>query len=611
MAWCGTTVHQSDVGGPVAGSIAVGAQSIFDEPIPLPPVKIVEGGRTRRDVEREYLIRSRTPDLNALDLLGQIAANRLQTQRILELCQRYGTDSVVGTFDWLTDSTERRLRERLRELPDGRWRHVGFVEHDGVDDLIYPVRLTMTKADDHLELDFSASCEQAPGLINCPVGLTRAFVLATVMPLLGYDGMPWVPAAFERVISLRTRPGTVTHAQWPAGVSLGGTSTGHEVRTCINACLARLLGASGRHGHKVMASCMSSAPGQTIGGRRADGVSFTSMLLDAQLGGGGARAFADGTDTSGLMHSPGGACANIEVNESNFPILYLWRAERADSGGPGRYRGGIGGHHAFTPHEADGPIELTVWAHGVEQPTAAGVQGGEPGTPNGFLLLHDGVSSMAANGACREPGADSMRAEVPEAKSRALLQEGDVLLSWCGGGGGLGDPLDRDPELVADDVINGHPVSPASAVADYGVILVSTSGSWVVDRQLTHEERRRRRIQRLGGREPLEPNAGPVVGRRIDHHLVYDRDSRDGALLCGHCGLELGPSDENVKRHLVQEEVPSGYRWSLVTRHPGSARFVVRRFYCPHCATQLDVEVNMRDAPLLYSTEVLTSQAGP
>ncbi len=467
IAWCGSTVHESDVGGPVPGSIAVGARSIFDEAIPMAPVRIVEGGTTRRDLERAWLIRSRTPELNALDLLGQIAANRLVTDRVLQLCRRYGTGTVLATLDWLLDSTESRLRERLSELPDGRWRHVGFIEHDGLDDKVYAVRLTMTKTGNHLDLDFTQSSDQAPGLINSTRGNCRSFALASLMPLLGYDGVPWVPSAFERVVTLRTREGTVTHAKWPAGVSLGGTSTGHEVRTCLTACIARMLAASPAHLHKVMAGCMSSAPGQTISGTAPGGLPFTSMLLDAMAGGGGGRGFADGADTYGLLHSPGGACANIEVNEHHFPIRYLWRAERPDSGGPGQFRGGVGACHAFVPHDSQGPIQCTVWGHGIEQPAATGVLGGEPGAAHGFLLLHDADRATPAK-AGTDPGRLGGVHEVPPPKARTVVHGSDIMMSWCSGGGGIGDPFDRNPARVLEDVENGL-VSEEGALRDYGV----------------------------------------------------------------------------------------------------------------------------------------------
>ena len=367
------------------------------------------------------------------------------------------------------------------------------------------------------------------------------------------------------------------------------------------------LAASGAHRHQVMASCMSSAPGQTIGGIRSDGAPFTSMLLDAQLGGGGARVFADGTDTSGLMHSPGGACANIEVNELNFPIRYLWRAERTDSGGPGQHRGGVGGCHAFVPHEARGPIELTLWAHGVEQPTGAGVLGGEPGSDNGFVLLRGGALTLSASLACTEPTDLSGVLEVPPAKVRTTMDGDDALLSWCGGGGGLGDPLNRDPNGVLIDVQAGL-VSPRGAQRDYGVAIDNVDDVWRVDAEATAQLRHQRRVERLGGREPAPALAKGYTGagRDLDEQLMVGAFDVSGPVIfCRACGRALGPAEDNVKSHLVVEELPSGYRWPLADQHQGSARFVVRRFYCPGCASQLDVEVNLRDAPYIHSTEAI------
>ncbi len=112
IAWSGCTVHEADVGGPGGGGINYGARSIFEEPTPIPPLKIVERGTIRTDIERDYLLRSRTPDLNGLDLLGQIAANRGSTERVLELADRYGADTLVAAMNHLLDSTEASLNSR-------------------------------------------------------------------------------------------------------------------------------------------------------------------------------------------------------------------------------------------------------------------------------------------------------------------------------------------------------------------------------------------------------------------------------------------------------------------------------------------------------------------
>jgi N-methylhydantoinase B len=326
----------------------------------------------------------------------------------------------------------------------------------------------------------------------------------------------------------------------------------------------------------ILASSMSSAPGQTIAGQRHDGSTYASMLLDAQLGGGGARIGADGPDTFGLLHSPGGACANVEVNEANFPIRYLWRAERVDSGGPGTHRGGVGGCHALTPHRSTGPIEMTVWAHGIEQPAATGLFGGEAATPNAFLVLRNAAGAVGPGMAHLDPSVLPGPAEVPEPKERLTVGPGDVVLSLCSGGGGIGDPLDRPADVVMADVREGL-VSPQGAARDYGVAVVADGDcpdGWRVDEGATVELRQRRRQQRrVGG----EPGPGPVLGM-----------AGTWSAACPRCGTAL-----EGRGTLVAERLPASYRWAPAAELAGTGRFSVERVACAACLTQLDSVVRL------------------
>ncbi|GLY70508.1 hydantoinase B/oxoprolinase family protein [Amycolatopsis taiwanensis] len=595
IAWSGSVVHQPDVGGPTAGSINVAARSIFEEPIPMPPVRIVEGGVIRRDIEREYLIRSRTPDLNALDLLGQVAANRLQAERVLELCARYGTDTLVNTLQRLVTATETQFRQRLASLPDGRFRHTAFMEHDGRENTVFAIRLTMTKRGEKLTLDFTESSDQAESGVNATLATTQNFAMAAVMALLGY-GMPWVPAGFAAAVDLRTREGSVVHARWPAAVAMSVNAAGQEVRTCVNACIARLLDAAGEpdgaFGDRVLASCMSSAPAQTIAGRTEQGRPFGTMLLDGLLGGGGARGFADGADVSGILTSPGAACANIEVIEQRYPLRYLWRRERPDSGGPGRYRGGVSAEHGYLPHRAGGRFDTTVFSHGVEQPTSTGVAAGEPGAPTGMMLVPG------------EPDVDTPAEDVAAggtalpAKASVAIEPRQTYLSWCAGGGGVGDPLDRPADEVLADVRAGL-VSRDGAERDYGVVIADSA----VDPVATDTLRRDRRRTRLGGRDPLPPADVARSGRR---RLSSALDVVAGSVQCRRCDTEIGPATDNVRQHLVTAELPVTKRWPETARHEGARRFVFRRYFCPGCAAQVDTEIALRGEPIVHATELWT-----
>src|SRR6266851_5356012 len=389
VAWCGSSVHQFDVGGPAAGGMTFDAGSIFDEPTPLPPIRIVAGDRVQRDVERDFLRRSRTPRLNELDLRGQIAANRATSAAIQALCARYGADALVEVMAGLVTATEQQLRARLRELPDGRWRHVSYLERgapqpDASD--IYAVRLTMTKRGESLELDFSDSSPQAPGAINAAYPALVNFTVAALLIYLCGD-LPWVPGAIQRVCRIRGQEGTIAHARWPAGVAMSTSSSCQAIRVCVNVCLGRMLEGSPVLSAHAMASCCSSGGGGGVfAGITAAGEAFAAMTLDELTGGGGATGSHDGIGSSGTTTSPGAACADVEVNESYLPLLYLRRAEVADSGGPGRLRGGLGGLNIIRPHAAGGPVTVLSFAQGLQHPAASGLAGGEPGRQSIYLV---------------------------------------------------------------------------------------------------------------------------------------------------------------------------------------------------------------------------------
>jgi len=583
--WCGSVVHQPDVGGPLAGSVTTGAHSIYQEAIPLTPVRMVEAGRIRKDLEREYLVRSRLPELNALDLRGQIAANRLQATRLVELCARYGRARVLGAVDNLVDSTERRFRARLRELPDGRWRSLSLVEHDGVQDAVYRVALTMNKRGDELTLDFTDSSDQAPALINCSTGTLYGYALAALLTLLAYD-LPWSPAALLRATTIRTRTGSVVDARWPAGVSMGNTAVGHAIRTVVNICAVNMLDGAEAYDELVMASCMGSFAGQNISGVRDDGSRFGTMLLDSLAGGGGARAFADGVDTAGVINSPKAAIGNVEVNEHNYPLLYLWRRQTADSGGPGRYRGGLGEDHAYVLHGAR-TMESTQFAHGVEQPTALGVAGGDPGSLHGFAVVRGGRNLTA-----RRPDELRGAVDVLPPKGTVQLTADDVFVHYCAGGGGLGDPLERPAGEVAHDVAGGL-VTAGAALRDYFVI-VGDDGT--VDLDATAAVRTAERARRVGP-TPDDPAATAPTGRRLSRHARLAGD----VCSCAHCGRTWGRLGAELKRGLLVDEVAVGDRWPQAVPVIGAERFVIRRFHCPGCATQVDTEVNLAGAPFVSS----------
>jgi N-methylhydantoinase B len=603
VAWCGSTVHHYDVGGPAAGGLTLDAGSIFDEPVPLPPVKIVERDRVRRDIERDFLRRSRTPRLNELDLRGQVAANRTSAAAIRALCAKYGVDAVLEVMNRLVDATEAGLRQRLRSLPDGRWRHVSYLEHGspGASDR-YAVRLEMTKRGDSVELDFTGSDDQAPGAINATYPALLNFTVAALLIYL-CPGLPWVPGAIGRVATIRTREGSVVHARWPAGVAMSISAACQAIRVAVNLCLARMMDGSDELSEHAMASCMSSGGGGAVfAGLREDGEQFAAMTLDEITGGGGASGGLDGVGTSGLTTSPGAAVANVEVNESYLPLRYLLRAELPDSGGPGMFRGGVGGVIVISPHGAPGPVTLTSFGQGLQHPNAAGLSGGEPGRQSVFAVLDADDARLVAEGQRQLDGA------LPLPARGTAMTEGRALLSATQGGGGFGDPISRDPFHVASDVTDGV-VSEDRARLSYGVVL-DAAGS--ADLPATAGLRHSIRVGRLCGGEPAPVlSRRPAGARRFSHALDLVPGAAGDAerICCRRCGAALAAVGDDYYAALLLAEVPVIEAAPWGAAYPGSERFVIRHLYCPACAGQIDVQIAARDDAILRAAEPL-GQAG-
>ncbi|HEX7095642.1 MAG TPA: hydantoinase B/oxoprolinase family protein, partial [Acidimicrobiales bacterium] len=553
-------------------------------------------GVLRRDLEREYLVRSRSPELNRLDLAGQIAANRATTDELLRLCARYGTDTVVAVLDRMLQAAEDEFRERLRSLPDGRWRHTAYVEYrpkglgPGEPEQVYAIRLTCEKHDDRLVLDFSESDPQAPGAINTTQPALVNFAMAgTLLYLCG--GLSWVPGGVWPALEIRSRPGTIVHATWPAGVAMSTAATAQAIRICINACAARMFDASDELDEHVMASCQAAGGGGGIvSGIDGDGRPFATMTLDELTGGGGGRSHADGADSSGYTTSPGAACANVEVNESYLPLLYLRRQELADSGGPGKHRGGVGSLHVLRPHGTSEPVRVLSFGQGLLHPAAVGVVGGEPGCTSGFALLREGGAPP------RSP------IDVPMPTAAMTFGAGEVWFTVTQGGGGYGDPLLRNEDAVAADVAEGL-VSTRGASDDYGVVVeVDEDGAVSVDHDATAARRRELRTARLGAppsRDLLPPDT-PRPGTRISSNLR----AVDGSVVCAACACVITTGEQDLYGALHLVEHPIERRAVHGLRYPGSDRFVLRHFCCPHCATQIDVQIGRRDEPYDRAIEV-------
>jgi N-methylhydantoinase B len=484
VGWTGSTVHQIDLGGPVEGQVQIGATSIWGEQPLFPPIKIVDQGVLRLDVEDGYLRRTRLPHLVGLDLRAMIAGCNVGVARVRDLVDRYGLETVQAVIEGINGATEARFRARLRELPDGTWSHRGYIEYDD----IYPVVVEMTKRDDSLTFDYTRSADQAGAVINCTRPACVGATIAAILPYLCFD-MSWSPAGLQRAVDVRTREGSVVHAAWPAGVSKATTTGSFMATISAGVCLSKLLAASEQYLGQFMSTWMGGLYVEDMFGVDQRGEYFGAAILDAMAGGSGARSYADGLDAGGFLDSPSAIIANIEDIEYSYPLLYLSRHIQADTGGSGKYRGGNTVSMTYVVHGVDLLPTKIMHAIGTYQPGSIGVAGGYPSNTNQFTIKRaTNVRALLAAGALPTDidDVDGNLEIFEDSISRTSQGPDDVYRYIAMGGGGYLDPIERDPERVIADLVNGV-VTTEHASDFYGVVVDAT------DLRLDDESTRLRR----------------------------------------------------------------------------------------------------------------------
>ena len=458
--------HHDDIGGMVPGSMPSDATSAYQEGLMVPPVKLYDAGVPNDGVLRIVARNSRMPESLAGDIDAEVAATRMGARRLEELFGRYGRAAVEACFDTiLAGTTETFRREVLAKIPDGTYEWEDYAEHDGVDPpRLHRQRITLTKRDSKLEIDFAGTGPQARGPINHAGDYADGnFLKKWLAPILrNLADSPERMAELDvnegvvELIDMRfPEPGTLLTPVFPAPTN---------ARTFV---ILRMLG--------VFAGALAQAVGGRmpadqetirytgITGRDADGEWY--LYREILGGGSGGRYYADGSDTIHIV--PDSKNLPAEFVESRYPVRVEQLGLRIDSGGPGEFRGGLGYRKDIRVLEdasfmsvADRSI-LACW----------GVKGGKAGLPFRVTIDPGGPRERVLPGLCdAEP-----------------VAAGEVVRIETTGGGGWGDPLDRDPDRVALDVRQGK-VSRAAAEREYGVVL----GDADATRRLRDEMRARR-----------------------------------------------------------------------------------------------------------------------
>lgn len=516
VAWAGVMAHETDIGGMDFASWSPKAKEIWQEGLRIPAVKLVSRGELREDVLDMILQATRLPAQVGLDIRAFIATLNVAGERLTELCRRYGKSVVQTSMAAMVDDSEASIRRRLLELPDGTVHTRDFLEHDGHSNTLYTVDLVLTKRGDSLSFDFSGSSEQAMGFVNCSRAGLVGGVAGALIPTLGF-GIPWNDGLL-RPAEIVAPDGLICTAMPPAPVGSATVETVWVVSNVVSAALNRLLAATPAYAHRAQAVNSGTMATFNLSGRNQFGEKFGLHLMDPLAGGFGAFSSHDGQDAAGPINTPCPSIADVEVNEQGTPLVYLYRRLAKDTGGAGRRRGGLGAEVALSI--AVDEAEALVMTHGAEVPNSAGLGGGLPGGLIRQSLargLLDGSNESLISRSLEAPASVVPSFENLGSKPGAFpLTNTDVFAVTWQGGGGLGDPLDRDADDLIED-IRRDVVSHEAAHDTYGVVLTTGDAGKITgwDEQATRSRRRELRAARLG----VDPHSLPESLADLDPSL--------------------------------------------------------------------------------------------
>jgi N-methylhydantoinase B/oxoprolinase/acetone carboxylase alpha subunit len=431
-----TTAHHGDVGGRLPGSSACDNTEIFQEGIRLPWLRLYDEGRPVDTVFEVIRANVRIPRMTLGDLAAQVAATTVAERALQSLAARHGTDGLAALMTALVEYTERLVRQEIAAWPDGTASFTDYLDSDGIERMDVPITATVTIEGDELTADLTDCAPMVRGSLNSTRSFIQACVYQAVRCALTVE-IPNTSGAF-RPIHVLTKPGTIAEVVMPGASSMRGV-TGFRVLDAVNGALAQLVpervGAAGEGGNTL-----------AIFGADRPGGEGRYIFYELVVGTWGGTPEDDGND--GLTN-PASLAANIpvEVAESEFPIRIERYGLVPDSGGAGKHRGGLAVERVWRCLTPD--TSLIVRSDRAAH-APYGLLGGAPGAVSSNVLQSQ----------------DGSETVLPSMFS-TTIGEGDLYVHRTAGGGGWGDPRERDPEAVRDDVLDGK-VTPKAAEELYG-----------------------------------------------------------------------------------------------------------------------------------------------
>lgn len=474
IAFSQSNGHWSDLGGSVPGSFDVAATDMFREGVRITPVRLFDKGRFCADVAHLIAANTRDPASIIGDIHAQAQATQVCEREILRLVDKYGVETVKLGMASVQDYVERAMRQRIAALPDGVWETQDCIDQDpaGSEGLI-PIKVRLTIKGDRVIYDFAGSHATIGSIYNSAFGATFSAVAAGMKTF--FPDLP-LNSGFYRLFEIKAPEGSIVDAKWPVAVT-GFLMPFEKIMNAIYEMWSKIL-------PERAIACAFNLEYLLTGGRDArspDKPIF--MFYDWLPGGWGGRNGRDGCNVTTACFGTGLMAQPVEGQERANPIMTTRFEVLTDSAGPGKWRGGAGVQKTSVMLEAENTVISYICDR--ERAVVWGIEGGLPSMPHGLTLRRKGSGTPEWLG--------SVFSNVP-------IRAGDEFGRPTAGGGGFGDPLERDPERVLRDVIDDY-VSVERAAIDYGVVIRPVDPEiceYEIDHEATRKERARIRSERRG-----------------------------------------------------------------------------------------------------------------